>query len=271
VTVHQRPAAAEPRVVDARRLLFGRDDTPGIVSVSAHRDGRARVWRRIADQDGGPDRVVLEEDRFPSWLLLADASVLAPLKPATLDRKELEAGVPEVPSGLAVVELEGAGIYRYLVLTSRMAEVEASVLAAYRKRGGGVPPRGINDLRGVAYARPLVEQYLAITGRTYFKGMTFEQAHRLQFDLETTGLDPDHDTIFMVSVSDSTGYRALIDVAEYDEAGLIQRLVEIVQERDPDILENHNIFGFDLNFLVRRSRALGVSLAFGRDGTAPSS
>lgn len=271
MTVQQRSSAAEPAVVDARRLLFGRDDTPGIVSVSASRDGRARVWRRVSDGDGGSDRIVLEEDRFPSWILLADASVLAPLKPATLDHRALEAGIPALPSGLAVVELQGPGIYRYLVLTTRMAEVEAKVLAAYRKRGGGVPARGISDLRGVAYGRPLVEQYLAITGRTYFKGMTFEQVRRLQFDLETTGLSPDHDTIFMVSVSDSTGYRALIDVADYDERGLIERLVEIVQERDPDILENHNIFGFDLNFLVRRARALGVNLAFGRDGSAPSS
>jgi hypothetical protein len=29
-----------------RELLYGRDDTPGIVSVLAGRDGRARVWRR---------------------------------------------------------------------------------------------------------------------------------------------------------------------------------------------------------------------------------
>jgi DNA polymerase elongation subunit (family B) len=121
------------------------------------------------------------------------------------------------------------------------------------------------------YARPLVEQYLAITGRTYFKGMTFDGVRRLQFDLETTGLSPERDTIFMVSISDSTGYRDLIDVADYDEGGLIERLVQIVRDRDPDILENHNIFGFDLNFLVQRSRALGVKLSFGRDGSAPSS
>ena len=75
----------------------------------------------------------------------------------------------------------------------------------------------------------------------------------------------------MVSISDSTATATLIDVAEYDERGLIERLVEIIRERDPDILENHNIFGFDLNFLVRRARALGVNLALGRDGSAPSS
>ena len=51
-----------------------------------------------------------------------------------------------------------------------MAEVEATVMAAYRKRGGGAPARGLNDLRGVVYARPLVEQYLAITGAPTSRG-----------------------------------------------------------------------------------------------------
>ncbi|HZO31492.1 MAG TPA: 3'-5' exonuclease, partial [Chloroflexota bacterium] len=257
--------------VDARRLLFGRDDTAGIVSVSASRDGRARVWRRIPDADGGPGGVVLEQERFPGWLFLADASVLAPLKPERLDRSALLAGMPEVPSGLAVVDLQGAGVYRHLVLTTRMSEVESKVLAAYRTRSGGAPTRGLADLRGVVYARPLVEQYLAISGRTYFKGLTFGQVRRLQFDLETTGLDPERDKIFMISITDSDGFSLLIDVAEHDERGLLERLVQVIQERDPDILENHNIFGFDLTFLARRARALGVDLAFGRDGTAPSS
>jgi DNA polymerase, archaea type len=47
--------------------------------------------------------------------------------------------------------------------------------------------------------------------------------------------------------------------------------VQVIAERDPDIIENHNIFGFDLPFIARRARALGVELALGRDGTAPGS
>ena len=206
--------------LDARLLLFGRDPTPGIVRQPG-RDGRATVWRRVTDAplsrsagvtrvlgegaSGATSRIVVEEDRFPSWLYLADASILDPLKPERLSRREVLDGIPDVPSGLAVVELEGPGVYRYLVLTTRPAEVEARALAAYRKRGGGTAPRGLTDLRGVAYARPLVEQYLAITGRTYFKGMAYDDLRRLQFDLETTGLDAERDRIFMISISDSTG------------------------------------------------------------------
>ena len=42
-----------------------------------------------------------------------------------------------------------------------------------------------------------------------------------------------------------------------------------MQTRDPDVLENHNIFGFDLTFLVRRAARLGVRLALGRDQSEP--
>jgi len=219
----------------------------------------------------GGSRIVVEEARFPSWLCLADASILDSLKPERISRRELLDGLPEVPNGLAIVELEGSGVYRYLVLTTHPAEIEARTLAAYRKRGGGAAPRGMTDLRGVAYARPLVEQYLAISGRTYFKGMDYTDVRRLQFDLETTGLDADRDSIFMISISDSTGFQLLLDTADYDERGLLERFVEVIRESDPDIFENHNIFGFDLPFLARRARDLGVSLALGRDGSEPAS
>lgn len=286
--------APSASALDARLLLFGRDPTEGIVSVSASRDGRATVWRRVLSDVEDPSvppglplaraagerlregaRIVAEEDHFPGWLFLADASILAPLKPQHISRSELlaglERGLPELPAPVTIVDLEGAGVYRYLVLTTRMADVEARTIAAYRKRSGGSATRGLTDLRGVAYARPLVEQYLAISGRTYFKGMVYDDLRRLQFDLETTGLSPERDHIFMISIADSTGYRLLIDTADYDERGLIERFVRVIRERDPDVLENHNIFGFDLTFLARRARDLGVDLALGRDGSAPSS
>jgi DNA polymerase elongation subunit (family B) len=48
------------------------------------------------------------------------------------------------------------------------------------------------------------------------------------------------------------------------EAGLIRRLVECVRTADPDVIENHNLFGFDLPFLDQRARKLGVPLTLGR-------
>ncbi len=46
----------------------------------------------------------------------------------------------------------------------------------------------------------------------------------------------------------------------------MRRLVARVQSADPDVIENHNLHGFDLPFLDRRARRLGVPLALGRIG-----
>ena len=56
------------------------------------------------------------------------------------------------------------------------------------------------------------------------------------------------------------------DERDAGEADLIRRLVAKVQAADPDVIENHNLHGFDLPFLDRRARILGVPLALGRIG-----
>ena len=260
--------------VEPAELLFGRDPTPGIVSVSASRSGIARIWRRVGE------RTIYEETRFPSCFFLAEPELLDGLNPDRIDADARRAGIPEVPSGLGVVELEGAGAYRWLVLTTRLAEVEARMLAAWRRRGGPEPGRaerggaehgrGLGDLRGAVYLRSPVEQYLALSGRTYFIGMAFDDLRRMQFDLETTGLDPASDRVFMISIAGSDGFRLVLDSAELSERERLERFVQVVRERDPDVLENHNIFEFDIAFLVSRAAALGVSLALGRDGGEPA-
>src|SRR5581483_10044968 len=52
------------------------------------------------------------------------------------------------------------------------------------------------------------------------------------------------------------------------EAGLIRELVARVTEADPDVIENHNLHGFDLPFLARRAQILKIPLPLGRIGSA---
>src|SRR6266568_991049 len=49
-----------------------------------------------------------------------------------------------------------------------------------------------------------------------------------------------------------------------EEASLITNLCKLIRERDPDVIENHNLFGFDLPFLEQRAAVLSVPLALGR-------
>lgn len=249
--------------------LFGCDPTQGIVCVDADHAGHARVWRRVGS--------LLEatEHRFPNWFLTTSLDLLAHLPAQRLSGDWLRAAHGQVATSapLAVVELEppasaDVDAYRYLVLTEQLQELETALVEMSNKRDGG-GAQTLADLRGLVLIWHPIEQFLTLTGRTYFKGMRFDDLRRFQFDLETTGLDEDRDRIFMVCMRDGTGWQECLDTSELSEAELIERFVALVQRRDPDVFENHNIFAFDLPFLVKRAARLGVRLGLGRDGSEP--
>jgi DNA polymerase, archaea type len=267
-----RPAqgglASSPGASEAHEL-FGSEPTSCIVSVDADRSGHARVWRRV----GG--RVELSEHTFPNWFLTSDLELLAHLSARYVDADWLRAakGHPRLDEPLVVVELDppsntASDAYRYLALTTNLQDVETSLVETVSKRDGD-EAQSLGDLKGLVLTSDPVEQFLTLTGRTYFKEMAFEDLRRFQFDLETTGLNEDRDRIFMISMRDSTGWRACLDTTQLDEAELLRTFVQTLRERDPDVLENHNIFGFDLSFLMRRATRLGIPLGIGRDGSEP--
>jgi DNA polymerase elongation subunit (family B) len=264
--------------------LWGWDPTPGIVSVWAEPDGRAFVWRRIP----ATGQLVRDDVRFRPWLLVATLADLAHLGGRLLPERDGPApnrvasrGFPRAreawgpfparnPSpSVTYRELAGPGALRYLVRADDMATLATAILSGAARRLG----RPLGHLRDLpadeVLALPPEEQYLIATGRTYFRDLPFDDLRRLQLDLETTGLDPARDRIFVVAVRDPAGGIEILETRgddPRDEAELIERLVERVRARDPDVIENHNLHGFDLPFLEHRARVLGVPLALGRAG-----
>jgi DNA polymerase I len=238
--------------------LWGWDPTPGIVSVWAEPDGRATVWRR------GPTRELLREEvTFRPWLLLSSLSDLQHLG------NRLRAEGPEATSGhVTYEELEGDGGLRYLVRAQDGRSLARAVLHGARQRMGR-PVSHLRELGAQAVlALPPEEQYLVASGRTYFKDLAFDDLRRLQVDLETSGLDPGNSRIFLVALRCPEGNAETMEVTRDDddnaEAELLIRLCERIRVLDPDVIENHNLHGFDVPFLVQRARRLGVSLWLGR-------
>ncbi len=240
--------------------LWGWDATPGIVSIHADQDGHATVWRRVAEND----TLVREQERFRPWMLLAHIEDLNHLG----DR--LDHG--DAPNAaFRHRELDGPGALRHLVSANDGRALASAVLRGASERIG----RRIDHVSELGQqsvlSLPPEEQYLVATGRNYFRDLPFDRLHRMQFDLETTGLDARRDRIFMVSIRYHTGDTEVLEAAGDDnaaEADLIRRLVERVRTADPDVIENHNLHGFDLPFLDQRSRMLGVSLSLGRVASA---
>ena len=87
--------------------------------------------------------------------------------------------------------------------------------------------------------------------------MRFEDLRRLQIDIETAispGFEfssPERDAILAVALSDASGWEEIF-VVEQDslesERTVLEGLTAIIQERDPDVIEGHNVFKFSLPF-----------------------
>ncbi len=237
--------------------LFGWDETPGIVSVWASRAGQALVWRRVGQQ------VVCEEERFRPWLFARTLDDLEHLgrsvQPATAPNAET--------SAITFLELDGPpDSYRYL-LSARDGRALERALCVGASRRLDRKITSLNDLQDTYYRVGPVEQYLMLTGRVYFRGLAYDDLHRLQFDLETTSLNPERGRIFLIAVRDNRGFSTILEAPAADrEAQLIADLCTLIRERDPDIIENHNLLGFDLPFMQKRASLLKVPLLFARPG-----
>jgi DNA polymerase elongation subunit (family B) len=131
-------------------------------------------------------------------------------------------------------------------------------------------------------------QYLVQTGKTLFKGTT--QTLNLFFDIEVVTHPDyefpnpvrDYDKIIIIAVHTNNGEDYLLclnddgntpkgdNVILYDtEAKLIEGFIALVRKIDPDVIANHNIFNFDLDYLRQRADKFSVPFALGRNGTEP--
>jgi DNA polymerase I len=211
-------------------VLFGKDPTPYIVAVEPI-DSRIRLFIR----EGGQLRTV--EEPFRPWLL-----------------SDMRMAMDGVHWQELKGELQGRRMLKYLAVCDGR-EVFENLRRALR-----------DEHREIIAYGSFARQYLMLSGKTLFKGMTFADLHRVQLDIETTTLTPDQQgaQVLMIALSDTRGYEALLDG---DEKQILEQLIERIQALDPDVIEGHNLFGFDLPYLAARAQALGVPLRLGRDGS----
>jgi DNA polymerase elongation subunit (family B) len=219
-------------------LLFGGDPTPRIVAIELGEIGTVRVYRR--EKDGA---TVVDVEPFHPFVW-ADGDV------ADLGLENAQ-------------RLAGDLKYDWLITVDSWKE-----LIALRN---GLKKAGRNFF---ALSDP-VQHYLSATGRTLFKQLPFEELKRMQLEvLSPTGeadlAEASQNHIASIALSDNSGWEELILVdpaeAEESEYSALKRLTAIIKERDPDVIEGHDLFRFDLPCLVARARKAKVKLDWGRGG-----
>jgi len=212
-------------------MLFGADPTPRIVAIDLGETGTVNVHRR--EKDGSTTTDVEPFHPFV-W---ADADV--------------------VDLGIEAEKLKGDLKFGWLITVDSWKE-----LIALRN---GLKNAGRDFF---ALTDP-VQHYLTATGRTLFKDLPFEDLKRMQLEVLSFS-EGEADHIMSIALSDNSGWEELIIVdpkklAESEHAA-IKRLTALIKERDPDVIEGHNLFRSDLPYLVARAKKLKTKLDWGRSG-----
>ncbi len=242
----------------ADATLFGHDPTPGLVALHpiAPTTTPDQTMMRLYQRDPSTATLSTEDTPFYPFFFLADLSLLK--------------GFPR--QRFRCKTLTGENYYRYLV-----------VFHTWQTHWEAV--RHIETTAGQSKPRPeqlyLIfnpeQQYLMQTGRTLFKDMTFDDINRLQLDIEvfaSNGFPQAHraeDAIIAVALADNQGWSHVIDGLSRTEPEILQELVDLIQERDPDVIEGHNIYAFDFAYLLARCERYSIPFAIGRDGSIPRS
>ncbi len=220
-------------------MLFGADPTPRIVAIELGETGTVKVYRR--EKDGST---------------IADVEPFHPFVWCDADVADL---------GIDAEKLEGDLNYGWLITVDSWKE-----LIAFRN---GLKKANRNYF---AFTDP-VQHYLTATGRTLFKDLPFEELKRMQLEVLSfadpvagaADLGPT-DHIMSIALSDNAGWEELLVVdpknVEESERDVLKGLTSLIKERDPDVVEGHNLFRFDLPYLVARARKVKVKLDWGRSG-----
>jgi len=218
-------------------LLFGADPTPRIVAIELGETGTVKVYRREA---GGSTVADVEPFHPFVW---CDSDV--------------------VDLGIESEKLQSNLKYGWLVTVDSWKEL-IGLRNGLRNAG-----------RDFFALTDPVQHYLTATGRTLFKDLPFEELKRMQIevlafeDAVAGGADPGlGDHIMGIALSDSTGWEELLIVdpknVEESERAALKRLTAIIKERDPDVIEGHDLFRFHLPYLVSRATKTKTKLDWGR-------
>ena len=129
------------------------------------------------------------------------------------------------------------------------------------KKGELVQQQSNREFMGVTP----VEQYMIESGKRLFKGYeSYNELHRLTFDLETQGLNPQYHRIEQFGIHTNRGFDKILSVEgktkdelDRNEKRVIEEGLIIMSELKPDIIVGHNSENFDWDFIMVRYEILG--------------
>ena len=238
-------------------VLYGHNETPNIVAVQLLNDSTVRLYSRL---DG---KISQSDAEFFPFFFLSNNQLIE-----GFSRRYW------------IKELSGKNHYRYLVAFQRWHDMWEAIRFALANYNRTALKRAehYTELDAITVKPDPITQYLLQSGVTLFKGMSFEELHRMQLSIQALakpGKASDarktEDRLVAITLSDNRGWEEVIDGRKLSEAEMLRKLVELIIEKDPDVIEGHDLFEHILPYVAKRAELQTIDLALGRDGSSVKS
>jgi len=236
--------------LEESEVLFGADPEEGLVAVEPVGQDAMRLFIREGTSLQTRDEV------FTPFLLVEDEGLMKGSK-----------------KPYQVEKLSSANEYKALVLFEAWDDCQKARTYLQGKTG----ERASSPQAPYLFLSDPVHQFLLLSGKTLFKGMAFKDIHRLALDIETacapgyefSNPEREEDRILSIALASSRGHSEVLFGRDMEEKEMLASLGERIRELDPDVIEGHNLFNFDLEYIRARAKLHNVKITWGRDGSTP--
>ncbi len=236
-------------------LLFGHDKEEYIVSIHTLDDSTVRIYRRVDNS------VIQRDEPFYPFFYLSDQSLIA-----------------DFPKPFWLKQLNGESFYQFVCAFKRLSDMWDAIHFILDKVNQAAQKKSesYTEIEQIYLKTDTNTQYLIQSGKTLFKGMHFSGIYRMQLDIETysrsykfSNAERSEDRIILIALSDNRGWEKVLGGKNVPERTLLEECIRIIREKNPDVIEGHNIFNFDLPYLLKRCQLHEIEFSIGRDGSSP--
>jgi DNA polymerase elongation subunit (family B) len=238
------------------QLIYGANQEEKIVAVHPASERTVKMFIR------NPEGIISNEIEFFPFFFLSNQKYLS-----------------DYPKKHWIKELTGENYYRYLCVFNGWLDMWDAIRHCLERYNENAPQKidSYTEMPVLRVRTDPVAQFLKQSGRTLFKGMKFDDLHRIQLSIKTyvkhgfkiSNPNREEDRIVAIALSDNHGWEYQITGKRKSEKEMLLDLIKVLQEKDADVIEGHNSIDKHIHYLMTRCEIHGLEFNIGRDGSIP--